>query len=191
VQHEAAHGEELPVRDPAALAVAIALVAAALLPPDVRVVGALTGLPFFVIAAVAAWRHRQLPSPARIEQVRAAVGTMAWPAFSQRRKAAFTRDGYSVRRASAGTGVDFTLVRQGWRIHVSARRWKAAQAGLGTLRALQAAREAAEDDLVNDALVNGLGPLTDGARDFAAAHRIAVWQAAELAQALKGVALRG
>jgi restriction system protein len=75
-------------------------------------------------------------------------------------------------------------------MHVSARRWKSAQTGVETLRALQAAREAAEEDLVNDALVIGLGPLTDGARDFAATHRIAVWQAAEVAQALKGVTLR-
>jgi len=174
----------------AALAAAIALVAAALLPPGVRLVGALTGFPFIVIAALAAWRQRQLPSAARIEEVRAAVSTMAWTAFSQLLEAAFTRDGYQVQRSSGSAATDFTLERQGRRMHVSARRWKSAQTGVETLRALQAAREAAEEDLVNDALVIGLGPLTDGARDFAATHRIAVWQAAEVAQALKGVTLR-
>jgi restriction system protein len=174
----------------AALAVAIGVVAAALLPQDMRVAGALMGFPFVVIAAMAAWRQRQLPSAARTEEVRAAVSTMGWPAFSQRLEAAFARDGYTVQRASGSAGVDFTLERQGRRMHVSARRWKSAQTGVETLRALQAAREAAEEDLVNDALVIGLGPLTDAARDFAAAQRIAVWQAPELAQAMKGMALR-
>ena len=42
---------------------------------------------------------------------------------------------------------------------------------------------------VQDALYIGLGELTDNARPFASAHRIAIWQAAELAQALRGVAL--
>jgi restriction system protein len=74
-------------------------------------------------------------------------------------------------------------------MHVSARRWKSAQTGLEALRTLQAAREAAEEDLVNDALVIALGPLSDSARAFAAEKRIAVWQAAEVAQALKGIAL--
>jgi len=41
-----------------------------------------------------------------------------------------------------------------------------------------------------DALYIGLGELTDTARPFAAEHRISVWQAAELAHALRGLALR-
>jgi restriction system protein len=51
---------------------------------------------------------------------------------------------------------------------------------------LQAAREAAE---AHDALCIALGELTDTARPFAATHRIAIWQASEIAQALRGVAL--
>jgi restriction system protein len=49
------------------------------------------------------------------------------------------------------------------------------------------AREAAE---APDALCIALGELIDSAKPFAAEHRIAVWQAAELAQALRGVVLR-
>jgi restriction system protein len=167
-------------------------VAFALLPVSVRAGGALAGFPFIVIAAMAAWRQRQLPSAARIEQVRLAIGAMAWPAFSALLEQAFARDGYRVARAAGSgktAGVDFVLERQGRRMLVSARRWKSAQTGIETLRALQAAREAAEEDLVNDALVIGLGDLTDTARAFAAEHRIAVWQAAEVAQALRGVTL--
>jgi restriction system protein len=169
----------------AALALVISLVAVALLPRDYRVAGALSGFPFAVIAALAAWRQRQLPSAARVEAVRAAVSAMAWPAFAAQLEAAFARDGYTVARAKGDRGADFALERQGRRMHVSARRWKSAQTGIETLRSLQAAREAAKEDLVNDALVIALGPLTDSARAFATEQRIAVWQAAEVAQALK------
>jgi restriction system protein len=69
---------------------------------------------------------------------------------------------------------------------VSARRWKSANTGLEVLRALQAARQASE---APDALWIGLGPLSDNARPFAAEHRIAIWHAAELAHALRGLSL--
>jgi restriction system protein len=176
----------------AGLALAIGALAFALLPDSVRGAGALAGFPFIVIAVLAAWRQRQLPNAARIEQVRQAIGAMAWPAFSVLLEQAFARDGYQVARAASRgktAGVDFVLERQGRRLLVSARRWKSAQTGIETLRALQAAREAAEEDLVNDALVIGLGDLSESARAFAATHRIAVWQAAEVAQALRGVTL--
>ena len=81
------------------------------------------------------------------------------------------------------------LERKGRRMFVSARRWKSARLGLETLRALQAAREAAESDVATDALCIGLGELTDTARPFAAKHRVTVWQAPEIAQALRGVTL--
>jgi restriction system protein len=172
----------------ALIALTVGLVAAALLPADLRLAGALSGFPFAVIAALAAWRQRQLPSAARVEEVRAAVSAMAWPAFAALLEKAFARDGYALGRAhgakEANAGADFVLERQGRRMHVSARRWKSAQTGLETLRALQAAREAAQEDRVNDALVIALGPLSDSARAFAAERRIAVWQAAELAQAV-------
>jgi len=110
-----------------------------------------------------------------------AVSAMAWPAFSKLLEEAFRRDGYSVRPGRAAP-VDFELERQGRTMLVCARRWKSARTGLDVLRALQAAREASE---APDALYIGLGELTDNARPFAAEHRIAIWQAAELAQALR------
>lgn len=80
------------------------------------------------------------------------------------------------------------LERAGRTMLVGARRWKSARTGVEVLRALQAACDAAE---APDALFMGLGELSDGARAFAAEHRIAVWQAAELAQALRGMVLPG
>lgn len=168
-----------------AIALVLGLTGAALLPEAYRVMGALSGLPFAVIGALAARRQWQLPSAARVAQTQQALATMAWPAFAALLEQAFRRDGYTVQRGR-GDAVDFELERQGRRMLVSARRWKTARTGQEALRALQAARDAAE---APDALYIGLGELSDNARPFAAQHRIAIWQAAELALALRGLPL--
>lgn len=169
------------------IAAVMALLGAALLPDAYRTLGALSSMPFLVIGAIAAWRQSKLPSAARIEQTQQAVSAMSWPAFSELLETAFRRDGYVVARHAAAP-VDFVLERKGRRMLVSARRWKSARTGLEALRSLQAAREASEG-LPTDALCIGLGELTDTARPYAAEHRIAVWQAAEVAQALRGLPL--
>jgi restriction system protein len=175
----------------AGLGVLLGLLAMALLPEAYRAAGALSGFPFIVISAMAAWRARELPSAARVEETRQALATMAWPAFAALLEQAFQRDGYTVvaREPRATPAVDFVFERKGRRMLVCARRWKSARTGIETLRALQAARDAAGDDLPHDALLIALGEPTDNARPFAAEHRIALWQAAELAQALRGLAL--
>ena len=170
-----------------AIALVVGLVAAAVLPAEYRVVGAMTGLPFAFISALAAWRQWKLPSAARIEQTRVAVAAMAWPEFSQLLEKAFTRDGYSLQRGKAETS-DFVLERQGRRMVVSARRWKSARTGMELLQGLVAARDEAE---APDALCIALGEFGDKARTFATANRIAVWQAPEIAFALRGMPLKG
>ncbi len=167
------------------IAVILGLLGTALLPETMRAVGPLTGAPFAVIAVIAAIRQRGLPSAARIEATQQAVAAMAWPAFAGLLEQAFVRDGYTVQRGNTAAA-DFVLDRQGRRMVVSARRWKSAHTGLEGLRAQQAARDAAE---ASDALYIGLGALSDSARAFAAGQRIAVWQVAELAQALRGLPL--
>jgi restriction system protein len=169
----------------AGIALLLGMLSFALLPLEYRVIGALSGLPFMVVAAIAAWRQWHLPSAARVAQTQQALAAMAWPAFAALLEQAFRRDGYTVQRGQTA-GVDFELERKGRRMVVSARRWKSAQTGLEPLRALQAAREAGE---APDALFIGLGPVSDSARPFAAERRIAVWQAAELAHALRGLPL--
>lgn len=168
-----------------AIAAALSLVAAAFLPDGYRAVGALSTLPFIVIGAIAAVRQSRLPSAAKVASTQQALSTMAWPEFAGVLEQAFKRDGWSVQRASTA-GVDFALERQGRHMLVSARRWKSARTGLEALRALQTAREKAD---AADALCIGLGELTDNAIPFAAEHRIAIWRAPELAQALRGLAL--
>jgi len=157
----------------------------ALLPEQLRAFGALSGLPFAVIAVIAVRRQWHLPSAARVAQTHEAVAGMAWPVFADLLEQAFRRDGYSVERSKMAA-VDFEIERQGRRKLVCAKRWKSARTGLEPLRALQAARDATD---APDALYIGLGPLTDGAQPFASEHRIAVWQARELAYALRGLSL--
>ncbi len=99
-----------------------------------------------------------------------------------RRLDAFQRDGYTVQRGSADA-VDFELNA------TAAPCWCARALEVGPHRAgsaapLRTAREAKE---APDALYIGLGELTDNARPFAAEHRIAIWRAEELAQALRGL----
>jgi restriction system protein len=168
-----------------AIALILGLIGAALLPERFRVIGALSGLPFGVIGAIAARRQWQLPSAARVAQTQQALATMAWPAFAALLEQAFRRDGYTVQRGTSAA-VDFELWRQGRCMLVSARRWKSARTGQEALRALQAARDAAA---APDALYIGLGELSDNARPFATRHGIVIWQGPELAQALRGLPL--
>ena len=158
---------------------------AAFLPEPYKVGGALSGAPFIVIAALAARRQWHVPSAARVKQTQAAVSAMGWPQFAQLLQQAFERDGYSVQRGKAAP-VDFELARAGRRTLVSARRWKSARTGLDALRLLQTARE---NDDASEALHVGLGELSDNARAFAAQHGMKIWQTAELAQSLQGLAL--
>jgi restriction system protein len=167
----------------ASIALAIGPVAAALLPPDWRVAGALSGFPFAVITAMAAWRGRHTPSADRVAQVDAALRAMPWPAFADLLEQSFRRDGHDVRLINGGA--DFELLRKGQTLLVSARRWKSARTGLEPLRELQAAREKAGAA----ALCIGLGEIGEPAAAFEAQRRIAVWRAAELAEALRGLPL--
>jgi restriction system protein len=168
-----------------AVAGALALLAGALLPVGFRAAGVLSALPFVVIGAVAARRQWRQPSAARVSRTVEALRTMAWPAFARLLEEAFRRDGYTVRHGTSSS-IDFELERQGRRMLVCARRWKSARTGLDALRALQSAREASD---AADALYICLGDLTDAARPFAAERHIAIWQAAELAQALRDLPL--
>ena len=167
------------------LAVALGGVAAALLPAEFKGAGALSGFPFLVIGAMAAWRQWRLPSSARVLLTTQAVSAMTWPQFAGLLEQAFQRDGYSVQRGKSDA-FDFQLTRQGRSTLVAARRWKSQRTGLQTLKALQAAREAAG---AADALLISLGELTDNARPFASAQQITVWRAQDLAGALRGLPL--
>lgn len=156
---------------------------AAAMPEGWRVLGGLSSFPFVVIAVIAFVRQRGQPSTAQVERARTALAAMAWPEFAALLEQGFVRDGNRVERL-AGDACDFEIERQGRRMVVSARRWKSARTGLETLRALQAVREQRG---APDALCIALGELTEQAAPYAAQQRIAVWQAGELAQGLRGL----
>lgn len=164
----------------------LTLVSVALLPEEVRVVGALSGLPFFVIAIMAAIRQWGRPSPKRVAQIQDTIAALSWPAFANLLEQAFAREGHTVQRGKT-EDFDFELERQGRRTLVSARRWKSARTGVENLRALQAAREARAADA---ALYIGLAPLSEQALPYATAQQIQVWQADELALILRDLPMR-
>jgi len=168
-----------------AIASALVLLGLAVLADPFRTMAILSGVPFAVIGAVAARRQWHVPSTARVSETREALAKMSWPAFGDLLEQSFRRDGYTVSKSKAGA-VDFELNRNGRRMLVCARRWKSARTGLDALRALQAERDAADQP---DGLYIGLGALTDTALSFAREHGIAVWDAGELARALRGLPL--
>jgi restriction system protein len=166
-----------------AIAAALVLLAMALLPEGYRLIGTVSGLPFIVIGAMAAYRQRGLPGAAQVARTVEAVSEMPWPGFAALLEAAFRRDGYTVSRATS-EAFDFELERNGRRMLVSARRWKAARTGIEPLRALQAARQTSG---AADALYVCIREISDNARPFAVTHGIAIWQGEEVARAVHGL----
>ena len=115
------------------IAAGIALVARAMLPEQYVIAGALGGIPFMAIGAIAAWRQLRAPSAARITSTLEAIGTMSWREFASALEEAFRRDGYAVTRI-AGPQADFEIVKAGRTSLVSGKRWKAANTGVLPLR---------------------------------------------------------
>ena len=169
------------------IAIGIGLVAAALLPADWRVAGALSGLPFLVIAVVAARRQWNQPSAAAVQHAADTLGALPWPAFEGLLTRGFEREGYSVKALAAGRGADLELQRNGRRTLVAARRWKSARIGVEALKPLLAARDTASADA---AVFIGLGELSEQARPYAAENGLQIWQAAELAKMVAADARR-
>jgi len=84
---------------------ALGAIAVAFLPLEYRVVGAITGVPFFVIGGIALWRHWQAPSASRIADTLVAVRAMSWPEFSRAIEDAYRRQGYRVDEVAEGAAL--------------------------------------------------------------------------------------
>jgi restriction system protein len=162
------------------VAAVLGLVATALLPKPVAAVGILFGFPFIVIGAMAAWRQRNTPNPARVRQVLQQCAAMTWVEFSQAVERAFTRQGYAVARLG-GPAADLSLDKAGRVTLVSCKRWKAASLGIGVLTDLQAQRQAVE---AHHCMYIGLGDVTPTARKFALEQGIQLLSEVELVQFL-------
>ena len=159
-----------------AIAGAVIVVAIAALPPAYRYYGAFGGLPFVVVACVAAYRQLRLPSAAKVERTLDAVRAMSWNEFAAGVEAGLRADGYDVVRVERGE-VDFEATKSHRRTLVGCKRFKVARTGIRPLADLHAACVAREAD---DAIYVAAGEFTDQARAFALAHRIRLVQPADL-----------
>ena len=167
-----------------ALAVAFALVARLLLPPDLFWFGAMGGFPFLVIAVLAARRQWREPRAARVRQTADAARAMAWGPFCAVLEAAWQTEGFEVERlgVASNAGAELALRKAGATTLVHARRWKAANLGVEPLRDLKAEIERTE---ARDGLVVALGELTPQAARFAGANGIRVVDLSELTRLLR------
>lgn len=162
------------------------LVAAALLPDDLRVVGALGSIPFFVISAVALVRQWNAPSAREVQAITEAVAAMAWTDLSRALTQAYTAQGHAVRAAEGGA--DLRLEREGLTCLVAARRWKAARHGEESVQALVDAVQRAG---ASEGRYIALGELSAQAQRLVRQHGLVLVQGPELAQLLRGVVPSG
>jgi restriction system protein len=149
----------------------------AVLPEAYRMVGVVSGLPFFAIGCMAAWRQLRAPSAARIEQTAQAVRAMSWSEFRAALSDAYRREGYDVQ--SIEGGADFELRKEWRRSLVSCKRWKVGRTGVEPLRDLVKAKEARE---AHDCIYVAVGDISDNAREFAKTNAVALVGPAELAR---------
>jgi restriction system protein len=165
------------------IAVAIALVSRALLPPEYFVFGAMGGFPFVVIALITLWRQLRAPSTAHVEATLAQINAMPWREFSAALEQALMRDGFEVKRLDL-PAADFELSKGGRTLLLSSKRWKAARVGLEVFQSLETARNTRD---ASSCICVSTGEVSDKARSFAAQHQIRLIQGVELAQLLRPV----
>lgn len=159
---------------------ALGAIAVAFLPLEYRVVGAITGVPFFVIGGIALWRHWQAPSASRIADTLVAVRAMSWPEFSRAIEDAYRRQGYRVDEVAEGAA-NFEISKDGRTALVHCKRWKVARTGVEPLSELHASKEARN---AHECIYVAAGEISANARTFAAKHAITLVEAAELAKLL-------
>ncbi len=163
-----------------------ALVAMALLPDGLGVVGALGALPFGVISLVALVRQWHAPSAREVEAVTQAVAGMAWADLSRALTQAYAGQGYAVQPMESGA--DLRLEREGRTCLVAARRWKAARHGEESVQALVDALRRAD---ASQGYYLALGEISANAQRLMRQHGVVPVQAADLAQLLRGVVPSG
>jgi restriction system protein len=121
------------------LAAAMSLVARALMPDHLAAVATVAGLPFVVVGLLAVRKQWRLPSANLIDKTLSEASALSWKDFSDRLEAGWRKEGFSVERLQDGAA-DFRLRKEGQTTLVAARRWKAGNHGVESLRALSQAR---------------------------------------------------
>ena len=137
-------------------------------------------LPFAVISAYVGWKQMRAPSSRSVAAALERLRGMSWDEFSAAIEAAYRRQGYTVKRLSAGA--DFELEQGSRSALLACKRWKATRTGVEPLRELQEARRVRE---ASDCIYVATGEVTAQARSFAAERNIRVLEGAELAALMK------
>lgn len=161
---------------------AIAVIAAALLPDEYVLFGAIGGLPILGVGFVAAWRQLRAPSAAQVHATAEAAVAMPWRDFASQLEQAWRASGATVERLS-GPHADFRLTQDGRVTLVGARRWKALTHGAEPVRLLVAAMQA--EGAPAGIYIAVQGALSDSARTLARDNGVAVMEQEALAQLLR------
>lgn len=163
-------------------AIALVLLAGAMAAtrPTLAAILFFAALPFIVIAAMAAWKQRDVPSAARVERTANAVRAMSWDTFSAVLHEGFREDGCEVTRLR-GEPADYALRRKNRLAVVSAKRWKASRVGVQALRELNATREAHG---AQEAIYVTTGEISEQALTYANANQIQFMSERELTRLL-------
>ena len=158
----------------------IVVLCLALLPKDIRFVGAAGSLPFFVIGALAAKRQWKEPSAAATEILLNKATSLSSRDLQAWLTRAWQAEGYTVITRQQADA-DLQLVRDGKTTLVQTKRSKAGVHGIEPLRALN---DAAAKAGAASAYVLLQGDLSENARLFARDQQIALLQNKELAALL-------
>jgi restriction system protein len=132
-------------------------------------------LPFIVIAVMALWKQRGVPSGARLDAAIDALRAMTWEEFARALEQGYRREGYSVKRVEGAA--DFEVEKAGRLLLVAAKRWKASSTGVEPLKELVAAGEAREAVACVYVLA---GEMTQNALGFAKKTKISWVRGADL-----------
>jgi len=168
------------------VAVVVALLARLILPAYLAVYSIISGLPFVIIGAIAAYKQSKVPSATRVADTVAAVSAMNWREFSAALEEGLRNDGYTVTRLN-GPAADLSIFKEGRTGLVCAKRWKAASHGIEPLRDLVAAREKQE---AHEAVYVATSELTDNARRYGTDNGVRLIGGTELARLLRGVSVK-
>lgn len=169
-----------------AVVAAFALASRALLPPQYMAFGVMGGFPFLVIGVIAALRQYRSLNPEQVARTLQAAAAMSWRDFCGMVEQAYRKDGYQVSRLD-GQSADLLLAKAGLSTLVACKRWKAANHGIGPLRALHETRQNQD---ASRCIYVTLAQVSDNTRRFALANKIELLQGAALAQLLHKVAPR-
>ena len=151
-----------------AVAIAVGIAGFMLLPNRFKVVGALSGMPFVVIASMAFWRQMRAPNPARIEATLQTLAALSSRDFLHALEAGYRAEGYSVARIGLD-GADLSISKAGRTSLVSCKRWKAATHGVEPLRELNVEINKLD---ANQGIYVAVNPLSVAATTYASKNSI-------------------